>query len=100
MAWWTATGSRGLAHRLGYSERQVHRLLVGEVGSGPLALARASARKTARTLIETTDMAITDVAFAAGFTSVRQFNDTVREVYAASPSELRAKWLAPAEVAR
>lgn len=89
-------GVCGLAHRLGYSERQVHRLLVGEVGSGPLALARAQRAQTARTLIETTDMAITDVAFAAGFTSVRQFNDTVREVYAASPSELRAKRSAPA----
>lgn len=88
-------GVGGLAQRLGYSERQVHRLLVGEVGSGPLALARAQRAQTARTLIETTDMAITDVAFAAGFSSVRQFNDTVREVYAASPSELRAKRSTP-----
>lgn len=88
-------GVGGLAQRLGYSERQVHRLLVGEVGSGPLALARAQRAQTARTLIETTDMAITDVAFAAGFSSVRQFNDTVREVYAASPSELRAKRSVP-----
>lgn len=88
-------GVGALATRLGYSERQVHRLLVAEVGSGPLALARAQRAQTARILIETTDMAITDVAFAAGFKSVRQFNDTVREVYAASPSELRAKHGAP-----
>ena len=89
-------GVGGLATRLGYSERQVHRLLVGEVGSGPLALARAQRSHTAPTLIETTAMAITDIAFAAGFSSVRQFNDTVREVYAASPSELRAKRSVPA----
>lgn len=83
-------GVGGLATRLGYSERQVHRLLVAEVGSGPLALARAQRAQTARILIETTSMPITDVAFAAGFQSVRQFNDTIREVFAASPSRLRA----------
>ncbi len=82
-------GVSGLADRLGYSERQVHRLLVAEVGSGPLALARAQRAQTARILIETTSLPITDVAFASGFQSVRQFNDTVREVYAASPSQLR-----------
>jgi AraC family transcriptional regulator of adaptative response / DNA-3-methyladenine glycosylase II len=83
-------GVGALAARLGYSERQVHRLLVTEVGSGPLALARAQRAQTARILIETTSLPITDVAFAAGFQSVRQFNDTVRDVYAASPSQLRA----------
>jgi len=82
-------GVSGLANRLGYSERQVNRLLVAEVGSGPLALARAQRAQTARILIETTTLPITDVAFAAGFQSVRQFNDTVREVYASSPTELR-----------
>jgi AraC family transcriptional regulator of adaptative response / DNA-3-methyladenine glycosylase II len=83
-------GVAGLACRLGYSERQVHRLLVAEVGSGPLALARAQRAQTARVLIETTAMPITDVAFASGFASVRQFNDTIREVYASSPTALRA----------
>ena len=81
----------GLARRLGYSERQVHRTLVAEVGAGPLALARAQRAQTARVLLETTDLPITDVAFAAGFASVRQFNDTVREVFAATPSGLRAR---------
>ena len=82
-------GVGALAARLGYSDRQVHRLLVAEVGSGPLALARAQRAQTARILIETTTLPITEVAFAAGFQSVRQFNDTVREVYAASPTDLR-----------
>ena len=84
-------GVAGLAARLGYSERQVHRLLVGEVGSGPLALARAQRAQTAGILIETTGLPITDVAFAAGFQSVRQFNDTIREVFAASPTQLRSQ---------
>jgi len=83
-------GVGALAARLGYSERQVHRLLVAEVGSGPLALARAQRAHTARVLIETTTLPITDVAFAAGFRSVRQFNDTVREVYASTPTALRS----------
>jgi AraC family transcriptional regulator of adaptative response / DNA-3-methyladenine glycosylase II len=82
-------GVGGLATRLGYSERQVHRVLVAEVGSGPLALARAQRAQTARILIETTALPITDVAFASGFQSVRQFNDTVREVYASTPTQLR-----------
>jgi AraC family transcriptional regulator of adaptative response / DNA-3-methyladenine glycosylase II len=83
-------GVPGLAGRLGYSERQLHRTLVAEVGAGPLALARAQRAQTSRLLLETTDLPVTDVAFAAGFASVRQFNDTVREVFATTPSGLRA----------
>ncbi len=82
-------GVGGLAARLSYSERQINRLLTAELGAGPLALARAQRAQTARTLIETTSMPITQIAFAAGFASVRQFNDTIREVFASSPSELR-----------
>ncbi|MEH0938868.1 bifunctional transcriptional activator/DNA repair enzyme AdaA, partial [Micromonospora psammae] len=82
-------GVPGLAARLGYTERHLHRMLSAELGAGPLALARAQRAQTARTLIETTGLGLAEIAFAAGFGSVRQFNDTVREVYAASPSELR-----------
>jgi AraC family transcriptional regulator, regulatory protein of adaptative response / DNA-3-methyladenine glycosylase II len=82
-------GVPGLAARLGYSTRQLSRLLTAELGAGPLALARAERAQTARVLVETTDLGFADVAFASGFASVRQFNDTLREVYDASPSELR-----------
>ncbi|MEV0154335.1 AlkA N-terminal domain-containing protein [Micromonospora sp. NPDC050686] len=82
-------GVPGLASRLGYTERHLHRMLHAELGAGPLALARAQRAQTARTLIETTAMGMAEIAFAAGFGSVRQFNDTIREVYAAPPSELR-----------
>jgi AraC family transcriptional regulator of adaptative response / DNA-3-methyladenine glycosylase II len=82
-------GVAGLATRLNYSERQINRLLTTELGAGPLALARAQRAQTARTLIETTSMPITQIAFASGFASVRQFNDTIREVFASSPTELR-----------
>ena len=82
-------GVAGLARRLHFSERHLHRQLVAEVGAGPQALARAQRAETARLLIETTAMKMSDIAFAAGFASIRQFNDTIREVFAASPRELR-----------
>jgi AraC family transcriptional regulator of adaptative response / DNA-3-methyladenine glycosylase II len=82
-------GVDGLAARVGYTTRHLSRILTAELGAGPLALARARRAQTARILIETTDLGFADVAFAAGFASVRQFNETVREVYAASPTDLR-----------
>ncbi|MGN6130886.1 MAG: AlkA N-terminal domain-containing protein, partial [Nocardioidaceae bacterium] len=82
-------GVAGLAARLGYTERHLHRLLTAQLGAGPLALARARRVQTARTLIETTRLSFSDVAFASGFASVRQFNDTLRDVYATTPTQLR-----------
>ncbi|MEV7506289.1 AlkA N-terminal domain-containing protein, partial [Streptomyces sp. NPDC093018] len=84
-------GVPGLAARLGYSTRQVERQLLAELGAGPLALARAQRAQTARLLIETTALPMAEIAFAAGFSSIRAFNDTVREVFALSPSELRRR---------
>ena len=82
-------GVTGLASRLGYTERHLNRMLTAELGAGPLALARAQRAQTARILIETTDLGLAEIAFAAGFGSVRQFNDTIQDVYAATPSQLR-----------
>lgn len=83
-------GVDGLASRTGYSTRHLNRVLTHQLGAGPLSLARAQRAHTARILIETTDMALTDVAFAAGFSSVRQFNATMKDIYAATPTALRA----------
>ncbi|QAY69342.1 AlkA N-terminal domain-containing protein [Xylanimonas protaetiae] len=83
-------GVPGLAARLGYTPRHVHRLLVAELGAGPLALARAQRAQTARALLVGTPLRLADVAFAAGFGSIRQFNDTVQEVFGVAPSTLRA----------
>jgi AraC family transcriptional regulator of adaptative response / DNA-3-methyladenine glycosylase II len=83
-------GVPGLARRLGYSERQVNRSLIAEVGAGPLALARAQRAQTARVLLETSDLPAGDVAFASGFASIRQFNDTIQDVFATTPTQLRA----------
>jgi AraC family transcriptional regulator, regulatory protein of adaptative response / DNA-3-methyladenine glycosylase II len=87
-------GVTGLASRLGYTTRQLERMLQAEVGAGPLALARAQRTQTARVLIETTDLAFGDVAFAAGFSSIRQFNDTMRVVCDSTPTVLRRRAVA------
>jgi AraC family transcriptional regulator, regulatory protein of adaptative response / DNA-3-methyladenine glycosylase II len=84
-------GVGGLAAHLGYTTRQLERLLQAEVGAGPLALARAQRAQTARVLIETTNLPFGDVAFAAGFSSIRQFNDTVRLVFESTPTVLRKR---------
>jgi len=84
-------GVRGLAGQLGYSERHVHRELAAAVGAGPLALARAQRAQTARMLLETTETPAMQVAYAAGFNSVRQFNTTIQEVFALTPQQLRAR---------
>ena len=82
-------GVTGLANRLGYTPRHLTRVLVTELGAGPQALARANRAQTARTLLLNTALPVTEVAFAAGFSSVRQFNDTIQAVYECSPTQLR-----------
>ena len=82
-------GVEGLARRLGYEQRQVRRLVTAELGAGPLAIARAQRAQTARILTETTALPLSEIAFAAGFASIRHFNATIREVFAVTPTELR-----------
>ncbi|WP_188188991.1 DNA-3-methyladenine glycosylase 2 family protein [Nonomuraea sp. SYSU D8015] len=82
-------GVTGLAARLGYSERQLRRRLVTDLGAGPQALARTQRAANARTLLETTDLPAGEIAFAAGFSTIRQFNDTILRVYGTTPTALR-----------
>ena len=84
-------GVSALAGRLGYSTRQLTRLLIDELGAGPLALARAQRAHNARHLLVSTPMRASDVAFAAGFASIRQFNDTIGEVFGMTPTALRER---------
>ncbi|MCU1635406.1 MAG: AraC family transcriptional regulator [Cryobacterium sp.] len=90
-------GIPGLASRLGYTPRHLTRALTTELGAGPLALARAHRAQTARALLLSTALPITEVAYAAGFGSVRQFNDTIAAVYGCTPSQLRTigAWTPP-----
>ena len=83
-------GVEGLASRLGYEQRQVRRLVTAELGAGPLAIARAQRAQTARILVETTALPLSEIAFAAGFASIRQFDATIREVFAVTPTQLRS----------
>lgn len=84
-----AVGVSGLAKELSVSERHLHRLLVSEVGASPLQLARTRRAHAARNLIEHTDLPLVDIAFAAGFGSLRQFGETVVQEFGAAPSALR-----------
>ena len=67
----------------------MRRLVTAELGAGPLAIARAQRAQTARILTETTALPLSEIAFAAGFASIRQFNATIREVFAVTPTDLR-----------
>lgn len=84
-------GVPGLAARLGYTPRHLSRLVSDWLGASPLALARARRAQTARVLITSGDLGFADIAFASGFSSVRQFNDTIREVFAMSPTQMRGR---------
>ncbi|MHA7287909.1 DNA-3-methyladenine glycosylase 2 family protein [Arthrobacter sp. MDT3-44] len=83
------TGVPGLAARLGYSPRHLNRILRDELGAGALALARAHRAQTARALLTGSPLRFADVAFAAGFGSIRQFNETVQQVFDLTPRQLR-----------
>ncbi|GCE10667.1 DNA-3-methyladenine glycosylase [Tengunoibacter tsumagoiensis] len=82
-------GVAGLASYLSVSERHLHRELVAEVGVGPLALARTRRAQTARLLIDQTNLSLTTIAFAAGFASIRQFNETMQAAFGCAPSAFR-----------
>jgi AraC family transcriptional regulator of adaptative response / DNA-3-methyladenine glycosylase II len=84
-------GVGGLAARLHFSERHLNRQITEELGAGPQAIARAHRAQAARILVETSKLAFAEIAFATGFGSIRQFNDTIRDVFATTPTDLRTK---------
>lgn len=90
------SGVEGLAERLHVSARHLQRVVVAEVGAGPAQIARSRRAQLARHLVDETRLPMADVAFAAGFASVRQFNDVMRETFGATPRELRARRRGPA----
>jgi AraC family transcriptional regulator, regulatory protein of adaptative response / DNA-3-methyladenine glycosylase II len=78
-----------LARRLGVSARHLRRLFAAYAGTTPDALARAARLQTARRLLAEDDLTVLQVALAAGFGSLRQFNRSCRAAFAAAPRELR-----------
>ena len=80
-----------LGSRLGISARHLRRLFAAHLGVTPDGLARSARAHFARRLLDDTDLSITQVAFAAGYGSLRQFNRVCHEIFQASPRELRAR---------
>jgi AraC family transcriptional regulator of adaptative response / DNA-3-methyladenine glycosylase II len=80
-----------LADRVGISTRHLRRLFRTELGATPDQLARSRRAHFARRLLDDTDLAVIDVAFASGFGSLRQFNRTMQEVFRAAPTDLRER---------
>lgn len=80
---------RDLAERFGIGERQLNRLFRQQLGATPKALARMQRIALAKRLLDDTELAVADVALAAGYASVRRFNEECRSVFARSPGELR-----------
>lgn len=65
--------------------------MTAELGVGPAAYARARRAQSARIMLDATDLPITEIAYAAGFSRIRQFNETMLSVFGCSPGELRRK---------
>lgn len=86
-----AANEEQLGARLGLSARHLRRLFVAHLGVTPDQLARSRRAHFARRLLDDTDLSITEVAFAAGFGSVRQLNRAAQDLFQASPRELRAR---------
>lgn len=82
-------GVSGLASQLGVGRRHLHRLLTNAVGVGPLALAESRRSELARVLIHSTSLPLTEVAFAAGYSSLRRFNESLKVALGQTPSEYR-----------
>jgi AraC family transcriptional regulator of adaptative response / DNA-3-methyladenine glycosylase II len=83
-------GVAGLARRLHVTDRHLRRLFLAELGAGPRAVARTRRLLLAKRLLTETTLPIADVAFAAGFGSLRQFNAAMREAYGFAPGDLRS----------
>lgn len=83
-------GVGALARSLGYSERQIHRHLVAEIGASALAVARTRRANAARVLLESTSLPNAEIAYAAGFRSLRQYHETLRAVFDRTPTEIRS----------
>lgn len=78
-----------LAARLGVGQRHLRRLFVQHLGASPLAVAQTRRILFAKKLIDETTLPMTEVGFAAGFSSIRRFNDAIRSTYSRTPSDLR-----------
>jgi AraC family transcriptional regulator of adaptative response / DNA-3-methyladenine glycosylase II len=86
-----------LSERLGVGERHLRRLFAVHVGTSPQKVAQTRRAHFARQLIDETELPLAEIAFAAGFGSVRRFNAAIRRAFQRTPTELRARGRAPGE---
>src|ERR1700736_692118 len=86
-----------LAARLGLGERQLRRLFLQHLGASPISVAQTRRVLFAKQLVDETGMPMTEVAMAAGFGSLRRFNETFLNLFQRPPSALRRKSAAPHE---
>lgn len=82
-------GVDALADRLGVTSRHLRRLFTKHIGASPVAVAHTQRLQFAKRLIDETSLPLSDVSAAAGYGSVRRFNDTFKKTYGRSPRELR-----------
>jgi AraC family transcriptional regulator, regulatory protein of adaptative response / methylated-DNA-[protein]-cysteine methyltransferase len=80
-------GNRGWQRRVG--ARQLSRLFAGHLNASPIEVAKTARVQRAKHLLDSTDLAMTEVAIQAGFRSLRRFNTVFIEVYRISPTEVR-----------
>jgi AraC family transcriptional regulator of adaptative response / DNA-3-methyladenine glycosylase II len=80
-----------LAERLGLGERQLRRLFLQHLGASPISVAQTRRVLFAKQLIHETQMSMTDIALAAGFGSIRRFNELFRDLFDRPPTALRRK---------
>lgn len=80
-----------LGREVGVSARHLRRLFADAVGATPSQVATGRRAHFARALLDETDLTVTEIAFAAGFSSLRSMNEVVRSTFRASPTELRRK---------
>lgn len=80
-----------LGDRLGVTSRHLSRFFAKYIGASPLSVAQTRRLHFAKKLLDETNLSMTEIGLAAGYKSVRRFNDHVKQVYKRSPSQLRAK---------
>jgi AraC family transcriptional regulator of adaptative response / DNA-3-methyladenine glycosylase II len=86
----------GLADRLGVSDRHLRRLFHQHIGASPRDVEITGRVLLAKSLISETKLPLTEIAFAAGFASIRRFNDAMQKVYRCTPTQIRREGAAPA----
>ncbi len=78
-----------LSDRLGVTRRHLNRLFIKHVGASPKTIAQTRRLQFAKRLLDETNLSMTEIAMAAGYGSIRRFNDHFKQTYKSSPSSLR-----------